>query len=57
MTRYQGLSCGESKHKVPTKYITFIKDMYHNVQVIGQVVMIDTFPITIGLHQGAALSS
>jgi hypothetical protein len=30
-SRYQGQSCGERKHKVPTKYITFMKDMSNNV--------------------------
>ena len=37
------------KHKVPTKYITLIKDMYKNVMTLD-------FSINIDLHQGSALS-
>jgi hypothetical protein len=46
------------KHKVPTKYISLIKDMYTNVvtSVRAGDSETDTFPITIGLHQGSALS-
>ena len=46
------------KHKVPTKYISLIKDMYNNVvtSVRAGDGETDTFPITIGLHQGSALS-
>jgi hypothetical protein len=46
------------KHKVSTKYITLIKDMYNNVVTSVQISNRDTndFPINIGLHQGSALS-
>ena len=46
------------KHKVPTKYITLIKDMYDNVVTSVRTSDGDTddFPIKIGLHQGSALS-
>ena len=46
------------KHKVPTKYITLIKDMYNNVVTSVRTSDVDTddFPIKIGLHQGSALS-
>jgi hypothetical protein len=46
------------KHKVSTKYITLIKDMYDNVVTSVQTSDGDTndFPINIGLHQGSALS-
>src|SRR5438128_716715 len=46
------------KHKVPTKYITLIKDMYHDVVTCVRTYDGDTdnFPIKIGLHQGSALS-
>ena len=46
------------KHKVPTKYITLIKDMYDNVvtSVRTSDGHTDDFPIKIGLHQGSALS-
>ena len=46
------------KHKVPTKYITLIKDMYKNVMTFVRTCGGDTtdFPINIGLHQGSALS-
>ena len=37
------------KHKVLTKYITLIKDMYKNVMTLD-------FSINIDLHQGSALS-
>jgi hypothetical protein len=47
------------KHKVPTKYITLIKDMYRNAVTFVRTCDGDTsdFPIKIGLHQGSALSS
>jgi hypothetical protein len=47
------------KHKVSTKYITLIKDMYHNVVTSVRTSDGDTnvFPINIGLHQGSALST
>lgn len=46
------------KHKVPTKYVTLIKDMYNNVETSVRTNDGDTdfFPIKIGLHQGSALS-
>ena len=46
------------KHKVLTKYITPIKDMYHDVVICVQTCdgNTDDFPIKIGLHQGLALS-
>jgi hypothetical protein len=47
------------KHKVPTKYVTLIKDMYNNVTTSVRTNDGNTeyFPIKIGLHQGSALSS
>jgi hypothetical protein len=46
------------KHKVPTKYVTLIKDMYDKVVTSVRTTDGDTnvFPINIGLHQGSALS-
>jgi len=46
------------KHKVSTKYIELIKDMYTNVVTSVRTSDGDTddFPINIGLHQGLALS-
>ncbi|AQK92258.1 Retrovirus-related Pol polyprotein LINE-1 [Zea mays] len=46
------------KHKVATKYINLIKDMYSNVVTSVRTSDGDTddFPINIGLHQGSALS-
>jgi hypothetical protein len=46
------------KHKVSSKYITLIKDMYDNVVTSIRISDRDTngFPINIGLHQGSALS-
>ena len=46
------------KHKVPTKYVGLIKDMYNNVVTSVRTNDGDTdvFPIKIGLHQGSALS-
>jgi Reverse transcriptase (RNA-dependent DNA polymerase) len=46
------------KKRVPTKYVTLIKDMYTNVVtcVIACDSESDAFPIKIGLHQGSALS-
>ena len=46
------------KHKVPTKYITLVKDMYHDVVICVQICDgdIDNFLIKIGLHQGSTLS-
>jgi hypothetical protein len=46
------------KHKVSTKYIILIKDMYDNVVASVRTSNGDTndFPINIGLHQGSALS-
>jgi Reverse transcriptase (RNA-dependent DNA polymerase) len=46
------------KKRVPTKYVTLIKDMYTNVVTCVRVCdgESDVFPIKIGLHQGSALS-
>jgi hypothetical protein len=46
------------KHKVLSKYITLIKDMYDNVVSSVRTSDRDTndFSINIGLHQGSALS-
>jgi hypothetical protein len=46
------------KHKVSSKYITLIKDMYDNVVTSVRTSDEDTndFLINIGLHQGSALS-
>jgi hypothetical protein len=46
------------KHKVLSKYIILIKDMYDNVVTSVRTSDGDTndFPINIGLHQGSALS-
>jgi hypothetical protein len=46
------------KHKVSTKYITLIKDMYDNVVISVRISDGNTnvFPINIGLHQGLTLS-
>jgi hypothetical protein len=46
------------KHKVSSKYITLIKDMYDNIVTSARTSDEDTndFPINIGLHQGSALS-
>jgi hypothetical protein len=46
------------KHKVSSKYITLIKDVYDNVVTSARTSDGDTndFPINIGLHQGSALS-
>ena len=45
-------------HKVPTKYVWLIKDMYNNVVTRVRTSDGDTddFSIRIGLHQGSALS-
>jgi hypothetical protein len=46
------------KHKVSTKYIILIKDMYDNVMTSVRTSDGDAndFPINIGLHQGSTLS-
>ena len=44
------------KHKVPSKYVTLVKDLYNNVSVQTNDGNTDYFPIKIGLHQGSALS-
>jgi hypothetical protein len=46
------------KHKISTKYITLIKDMYDNVMTNIQTSDGDTndFLINIRLHQGSTLS-
>jgi hypothetical protein len=45
------------KHKVSSKYITLIKDMYNNIVTNVRISDGDTndFPINIILHQGSAL--
>ena len=47
------------KHKVPTKYVTLVKDMYNNAMTSVRINdgNTDYFPIKIRLHQGSALSS
>jgi Reverse transcriptase (RNA-dependent DNA polymerase) len=47
------------KKLVPTKYVTFIKDMYTNIMTCIRACdgESDTFSIKIGLHQGSALNS
>jgi hypothetical protein len=49
---------GFNGHKVSSKYITFIKDMYDNVVTIVRTSDGDTndFPINIVLHRGSVLS-
>jgi Reverse transcriptase (RNA-dependent DNA polymerase) len=46
------------KKRVPTKYVTFIKDIYINIVICVRACdgESDAFPIKIGLHQGSALS-
>jgi hypothetical protein len=46
------------KHKVSSKYITLIKDVYDNIVISVRISDGETndFPINIGLHQGSALS-
>ena len=46
------------KHKIPTKYVGLIKDMYNNVVTRVRTIdgETDDFPIRIGLHQGSALN-
>jgi hypothetical protein len=46
------------KHKISSKYITLIKDMYDNVVTSVRASNGNTndFLINIGLHQGSALS-
>jgi hypothetical protein len=46
------------KHKISTKYITLIKDMYDNAVTSVRISDGDTndFSINIGLHQGSALN-
>jgi hypothetical protein len=46
------------KHKVPTKYVTLIKNMYDKVVTSVRTTDGDTnvFPINIGLHQDSTLS-
>jgi hypothetical protein len=52
------MCCALQKHKVSSKYITLIKDMYDNVVTSVQISNGDTndFPINIRLHQRSALS-
>ena len=59
MIKYQGmLWWALDKHKVPTKYVGLIKDMYNNIVTSVRTSDGDTdnFLIRIGLHQGSALS-
>jgi SUMO ligase MMS21 Smc5/6 complex component len=59
MTKYREMSCGgPEKHKVPTKYVTLIKDMYRDVVTFVRTCDgdISDFLIKIGLHQGSSLS-
>ena len=46
------------KHKVPSKYVALIKDMYNNVVISVRTNdgNTDYFSIKIGLHQGSVLS-
>ena len=46
------------KHKVPSKYVTLIKDMYNNVVTSVRINdgNTDYFLIKIRLHQGSVLS-
>ena len=46
------------KHKIPSKYVNLVKDMYNNVVTSVRTTMVTqiNFPIKIGLHQGSALS-
>jgi len=46
------------KNKVPSKYVTLIKDMYNNAVTSVRTNDGNTayFPIKIGLHQGSTLS-
>ena len=48
---------GLDKHKVPTKYVELIKDMYNNVvtSVRTSDGGTDDFSIRIGLHKGSTL--
>ena len=57
-SKYFFLLFENNKHKVPSKYVTLIKDMYNNVVTRVRTSDGDTddFPIRIGLHQGSALS-
>jgi hypothetical protein len=50
--------CDLQKHKVSTKYIILIKDMYNNVVTSVRTSDGDTndFLINIGSHQGSSLS-
>ena len=52
------LHLAKDKHKVSTKYVGLIKDMYNNVVTRVRTSDGDTydFLIRIGLHQGSALS-
>jgi Reverse transcriptase (RNA-dependent DNA polymerase) len=47
------------KKRVPTEYVTVIKDMYKNVVTCVRACdgNSDIFSIKIGLHQGSALNS
>ena len=47
-----------NKHKVPSKHVTLVKDMYNNVVTSARTndCITDYFPIKIGLRQGSPLS-
>jgi Reverse transcriptase (RNA-dependent DNA polymerase) len=46
------------KKRVPTKYVTFFKDIYTNIMICVRACdnESDIFPIKIGLYEGSALS-
>jgi hypothetical protein len=50
--------CALQKHRVSTKYITLINDMYDNIVISVRTSdgNINNFSINIGLHQGLTLS-
>jgi hypothetical protein len=57
--RYREMKCGGPwRNTVQAKYITLIKDMHDKFVTSVRTSDGDTddFPITIGLHQGSALS-
>uniref|UniRef100_A0A0A9GL98 Reverse transcriptase domain-containing protein n=1 Tax=Arundo donax TaxID=35708 RepID=A0A0A9GL98_ARUDO len=57
---YDNIMCWAlEKHKVPTKYVTLIKNTYDNVVTSIQTNdgNTDDFPIKIRLHQWSTLSS
>jgi Reverse transcriptase (RNA-dependent DNA polymerase) len=60
MIKYQEISYGEhlKKKRIPTKYVTLIKDMYTNIMTSVRTYNGESnaFLIKIGLHQRSALS-